>query len=45
MIEREQRRDAAFVEYSKEKAGVDQTVNRMIAEDQEAMRLQRVKQE
>jgi len=45
MIEREQRRDRAFEEYTKEKAGVDQTVNRMIAEDHEVMRLQRVKQE
>jgi len=45
MIEREQRRDRAFEEYTKEKDGVDQTVNRLIAEDQEAMRLQRAKQE
>jgi hypothetical protein len=39
MIEREQRRDQAYVEYSKEKEGVDETVNRMIREDQESMRL------
>ena len=45
MIEREERRDQAYQEYSKEKEGVDDTVNRMIAEDQEALRLQRVKQE
>jgi len=45
MIEREQLRDRAFEEYAKEKDGVDVVVNRMVAEDHEALRLQRVKQE
>lgn len=45
MIEREQLRERAYEEYAKEKDGVNDVVNRMIAEDHEALRLQRAKQE
>ena len=39
MIEREDLRNKAFVEYTEEKDGVDQTIQRMIDEDHETLRL------
>lgn len=45
MIEREQLRQAAFEEYEAERGQVDKIVQRMISEDHESMRLNRMKQE
>jgi hypothetical protein len=45
MIEREQLRQAAFEEYEAERGQVDTIVQRMISEDHESMRLNRMKQE
>ena len=45
MIEREKLREIAQREYSLERDIVDQVINKMIEEDHEMMRIQRVKQE
>ena len=43
MIEREKLREIAQREYSLERDIVDQVINKMIEEDHEMMRIQRVK--
>jgi hypothetical protein len=45
MIEREQLREQAYEEYARERAQVDAIINRMIEEDHESIRLNRMKQE
>jgi hypothetical protein len=45
MIERERQREMAYEEYSKERAQVDATINRMVQEDLESLRIQKMKQE
>ena len=45
MIEREKLREIAQREYSLERDIVDQVINKVIEEDHEMMRIQRVKQE
>lgn len=43
MIERERLREEAYQEYAKERAQVDDIVQRMINEDHESIRLTRMK--
>ena len=43
MIEREQMREAAFAEYAKERENVDAIVQKMINEDHEMMRINKMK--
>ena len=45
MIQREKLREDAYAEYSKERQQVDNVVNKMIEEDLEMRRLQKIKQE
>ena len=45
MINREQLRDDAMEEYIKERANVDAIINKMIEEDHEMIRINKMKQE
>lgn len=45
MIDREQLREQAYQEYARERTQVDATIQRMIDEDHESIRLTRMKQE
>lgn len=45
MIEREKLREQAFLEYAKEREQVDAIINKMIDEDHEMMRINKMKQE
>lgn len=45
MVERERMRDQAFEEYAKERAQVDNIVQKMINEDHEMMRINKMKQD
>lgn len=45
MVERERMRDQAFEEYAKERAQVDSIVEKMINEDHEMMRINKMKQD
>jgi hypothetical protein len=45
MQEREQMRQMALLEYQKERDQVDAIINKMIEEDHEMMRIQKMKQE
>ena len=45
MVERERMRQEAYQEYMKERGQVDLTVEKMINEDLEAMRINKMKQE
>ena len=45
MIEREQLREAAYQEYARERSQVDSIINKMIDEDHELMRINKIKQE
>ena len=45
MVERERMRDLAFEEYAKERAQVDAIVQKMINEDHEIMRINKMKQD
>ena len=45
MIDREQLRDDAMQEYIKERANVDAIINKMIEEDHEMIRINKMKQE
>ena len=45
MIEKEKLRQAAYEEYQKERTQVDNIINKMIEEDHEMMRINKVKQE
>lgn len=45
MIEREKLREAAFAEYAVERQQVDEIINKMISEDHEMMRINKMKQE
>tara|TARA_B110000285_G_scaffold211131_1_gene253556 strand:+ start:582 stop:728 length:147 start_codon:yes stop_codon:yes gene_type:complete len=45
MMDRERTRDQAFEEYAKEKAQVDAIVQKMINEDHEMMRINKMKQD
>ena len=45
MIEREKLREQAYLEYAKEREQVDAIINKMIDEDHEMMRINKMKQE
>lgn len=45
MIERERLREQAYQEYAKEREQVDAIINKMIDEDHEMMRINKMKQE
>ena len=45
MIDREQLREDAMQEYIKERANVDAIINKMIEEDHEMIRINKMKQE
>jgi hypothetical protein len=45
MVEREQLREQAYQEYARERSQVDAIIQRMIDEDHESMRLNKMKQE
>jgi len=45
MIDREKLRDEAYNEYAKERSQVDSIINKMIEEDHELMRINKIKQE
>jgi hypothetical protein len=45
MIEREKLREQAYEEYVKERQQVDSIINKMIEEDHEMMRINKMKQE
>ena len=45
MMDRERTRDQAFEEYAKERAQVDAIVQKMINEDHEMMRINKMKQD
>ena len=45
MVEREKLRDQAYQEYVKEREMVDQIINKMIQEDHEMMKINKMKQE
>jgi len=45
MIDREKLRDDAYGEYAKERTQVDSIINKMIEEDHELMRINKIKQE
>lgn len=45
MIERERLREQAYQEYARERSQVDAIINKMIDEDHEMMRINKMKQE
>ena len=45
MIDRDQLKEDALAEYQKEKANVDAIINKMIEEDHEMIRINKMKQE